>query len=104
MKIKEDIHLERPLPSPSSSSFLQRFLTVKVRVKVETCLMNTARIPLCVAVKAENGRFTPGMSQQRSENKFLKCLIKKRKTHVSVTHRQQSQLYSKQAPSVAVIY
>lgn len=64
MKIKEDIHLEWPLPSPSSSSALQFSHRKSGR---ETGNLSdeygVAALCHCVAVETENGRFTPGMSQ-----------------------------------------
>lgn len=103
MKIKEDIHLEWPLPFPSSSS-LQSFLTVKGGVKLETCLMNTG-LPLCVTVSPL--RLKTDDLHLAWVNKDLKIgtlkASDKKKQHVSVTRPKQNHHYSKQAPSVTVI-
>lgn len=83
MKIKEDIHLQQPLPSPSSSSSSSLQTSLSESESESGKLFDeysAAALCHCVTVEAENGQFTPGMSQQRSEKNFFKSVWIKKKS------------------------
>lgn len=94
-KIKEDTRVQRPLPSITPSSSLQNYLTVWKWKLVWWVIVAT--LCHCAAVEAENGRFTPGMSQQSSENSFFKSGWRKNPPCVCDSSNKMK-LYSKKSP------